>query len=173
MKQEKNSFHTPVLLKVVLDYLNVKPGEVYIDATLGGGGHAKAILENGGSVLGIDQDPQALAYAKRRLQACPAPKARFGGKNVFFKVIEGNFAHLKDIWQDLGTTKVSGVLFDLGVSSHQLETEGRGFSFNCDEELDMRMSPNMAVKAVDLVNGLGRKELNELFTKYGEEKLAR
>lgn len=171
MQNQVDFFHQPVLLNKVVDLLNIKPGEIYVDATLGGGGHAEAILKQGGRVLGIDQDPEALAFARRRLQTCPAPKGSFGGENAF-KAVEGNFADLKQILNQEEVLQAAGILFDLGVSSHQLESKQRGFSFGLDEELDMRMSPKLQVKAADLINGLGRKELYALFTKYGQEKLA-
>lgn len=160
-------FHTPVLLKEVLEFLRIKPGAKYIDATIGGGGHTEAILKLKGEVLGIDCDSEAVGFSKKHLAlACPP--------DVFkWKVVQGNFADLAKIARRNGFNQVAGVLFDLGVSSYQLEKEERGFSFRLDTALDMRMDPFLKVKAVDLINGLTEGEFYELFTKLGEEKLAR
>jgi 16S rRNA (cytosine1402-N4)-methyltransferase len=145
-----SGYHTPVLLNEVIEFLGVKPGEKYIDCTFGGGGHSRAIEKAGGIVLGIDQDPEAQAP------------------------IHGNFAHLKEIATKAGFTQVAGILFDLGVSSHQLETAERGFSFNRSARLDMRMDPVMqTVTAADLINAGGERELANLFWRLGEERASR
>lgn len=181
LNQNNKFFHKSALLKETIDLLNVKPGEVYIDATLGGAGHAEAILKNGGMLLGIDRDPEAVAYAKERLgKACPTigavcPNAKYQsvlGKTSW-QVTVGNFTDLTTIAKNKGINTCSGILLDLGTSFHQLEAAGRGFSFNRDETLDMRMSPELMVKAADLINGLGEKELEKLFSKLGEERLAK
>ncbi len=143
-------YHIPVLLKEVLEALDVKPGKKYIDCTFGGGGHFRAIQKAGGIVLGIDQDPEAKAP------------------------VHGNFAHLKKIAVEAGFNAVDGILMDLGVSSHQLETDYRGFSFNREANLDMRMDPkNQTVTSADLVNAGSEKELANLFWKFGEERANR
>lgn len=170
-------FHTPVLLKEVVEFLKVRKGEKYIDATVGGGGHTEAILKAGGEVLGIDCDPEAVAFSRKHLAlACPVPTERerpSGPPDVFrWKIVQGNFADLKEIAQENGFVSVAGILFDLGVSSYQLKTAERGFSFQADMPLDMRMNPDLKVTAADLINGLTKGELYELFTKYSEEKLA-
>ena len=152
--------HIPVLLEETLAFLSVKPGGLYIDATLGGGGHAQEIIGHGGKVLGIDQDPISLKIARQRLHPTHA------------KVVLGNFADLTTIAHKYNFAQVDGILFDLGVSSFQLDTPERGFSFQTDAPLDMRMSPDLQVTAADLVNALGRKELYELFTKLAQEQLA-
>lgn len=146
-----NGYHIPVLLNEVIAALEVKPGEKYIDCTYGGGGHFRAIQEAGGIVLGIDQDPEAQAP------------------------VHGNFAHLKEIADKVPFSGISGVLFDLGVSSHQLETDYRGFSFKRGglAKLDMRMDQTTGLTAADLINAGGEKELANLFFKYGEERFAR
>lgn len=160
-----NPFHRPVLLKETIGLLKIVPGEWYLDATLGGGGHAEAILRAGGKLLGIDCDKEAIEFSRKRLElACPG---------AFIKIIWGNFAGIGEICQREGLEKFSGILFDLGVSSHQLEAPNRGFSFNRSKILDMRMDSRLGVRAVDLVNGLTEGELYELFNKFGEEKLAR
>lgn len=158
-------FHKPVLLKEVIQYLAVKRGEKYIDATIGGGGHSQKILAFGGKLLGIDCDPEAIKAARNRLStACP---------NASWRLVQGNFVHLKKIAQENNFTQIAGILFDLGVSSHQLKTPERGFSFNLEGPLDMRMDPSLPVTAADLVNGLNQGELVKLFTKLGDERYSR
>ena len=142
-------YHIPVLLKEVLEALEIKPGEKYIDCTYGGGGHFRGIQKAGGIVLGIDQDPEAKAP------------------------VQGNFAHLKEIALQAGFDQVAGILFDLGVSSHQLEMDYRGFSFNKEAKLDMRMDQTAGLTAADLINAGSEKELANLFFKYGEERESR
>jgi 16S rRNA (cytosine1402-N4)-methyltransferase len=164
------NFHKPVLLKEVLNYLNIKKEELYLDATVGGGGHAAAILEKGGRILGIDCDPAAVKAAREYLsQACPIPVSN-RGYGVSWRLAQGNFAHLKTIAEKEGFSPVAGVLFDLGVSFYQLKRSQRGFSFDSQVALDMRMDPELKVTAADLVNGLSKKELNELFKKLADEK---
>lgn len=163
------SFHQPVLLKKSLKYLNIKPGEKYIDATLGGGGHTLAILKSGGHTLSIDCDPEAIQAARKALShACP-PRTSRCRVLPSWRLIQENFVHLKTIAHQNGFKKVAGILFDLGVSTHQLKTSRRGFSFNSEEPLDMRMDPSLTVTAADLINGLHEKELSELFEKLGDE----
>ena len=167
-----NKFHKPVLLKEILDYLNIKREGKYIDATLGGGGHTKAILSLKGNVLGLDCDPEAIKSAGEYLStACPIPDSQMAKleSNTFWCLAKGNFKDLKRIAQEHNFGKVDGILFDLGVSSHQLDTLERGFSFKSEALLDMRMDPELKVTAADLINGLGKKELEKLFLKYGEE----
>lgn len=153
-------YHTSVLLQETIDGLQVKIGKKYIDGTLGAGGHTGEILKHGGVVLGIDQDSDALEEAKKNLAGLPVT------------IVYGNFAHLLTIARENGFEKVAGVLFDIGVSSHQLDSAERGFSFLQDSPLDMRMDKNLHVTAADLINGLTKGELAELFLKYGEEKFA-
>ncbi len=157
-------FHTPVLLAEALAYLDIKEGEKYIDATLGGGGHAKEILARGGIVLGIDCDPEAIDYVRENYQVAL--------KSEQLKIKRGNFLRIKELAAETGFGSVSGVLYDLGMSSYQLDRSGRGFSFKSSEELDMRMDPDLDVTAQDLVNGLTKNELVKLFRVYGEEQFA-
>lgn len=152
-------FHVSVLLQEVVDGLGVLPGKKYIDATVGGGGHALEIVKRNGKVLGIDWDEEALEYVKKI--------------NPNITLARGNFRDIEKIAKENGFSKVSGIIFDLGVSSHQLEDEKRGFSFQKEGPLDMRMSQDLQVRAADLINGLTKGELYELFTKMGEERLAR
>lgn len=153
-------YHIPALLKETIEGLQIKPGDKYIDATLGGAGHTKKIIELGAVVLGIDQDIDAIENAKQ-----------LNLKNL--TLIQGNFAHLKEIAQSQNFYPVDGILFDLGVSTHQLETENRGFSFNTSAPLDMRMDQTLTVSAKDLVNGLNVSELSDLIYKLGEERFAK
>ena len=154
------AIHKPVLLEEALDFLKVEKGKRFIDATVGEGGHALAIVQRGGIVLGIDQDPEILEQAKSRLGNQAA-------------LIQGNFREIERIARENKFTEVDGILLDLGISSWHLKESGRGFSFQKDEPLDMRADPNLNVTAADLLNGLTNHELEELFRKYGEEERAK
>ena len=158
--------HKPVLLEEALDFLKVEKGKRFIDATVGEGGHAVAIAQRGGMVLGIDQDPEILKEATSYLS-----DLGYLGKNVF--LAQGNFREIDRIARENKFTEVDGVLMDLGISSWHLKESGRGFSFQKDEPLDMRANPNLSVTAADLLNGLTNHELEELFRKYGEEERAK
>ncbi|HSD98624.1 MAG TPA: 16S rRNA (cytosine(1402)-N(4))-methyltransferase RsmH [Patescibacteria group bacterium] len=160
-----NSYHKSVLLQEAITALQIEPGKNYIDATLGGGGHTRLVLEKGGIVLGIDQDDDALRYVGENFTS-----AIEDGKLV---LVHGNFGDIARIAKENNFTNIFGVLFDIGVSSHQLDEGTRGFSFLSDSALDMRMDRNLGVTAADLVNGLTKPELIELFTKYGEEVFAK
>jgi 16S rRNA (cytosine1402-N4)-methyltransferase len=177
-----DEFHTPVLLKEVVEFLEVKPGRKYIDATVGGGGHSWEILKRGGVVLGLDVDSEAIAHVKQTLESRNFRILREEKDKVLnisvskypnITLVRGNFARLKEIAERYKFGEVSGVLFDLGVSAFQVLTPKRGFSFESDFPLDMRMDPDLAVTAADLVNGLNKGELYELFSKLGEEDDAR
>ncbi|HXG38926.1 MAG TPA: 16S rRNA (cytosine(1402)-N(4))-methyltransferase RsmH [Bacteroidota bacterium] len=162
----ESTFHTPVLLEEVLHYLLTAPDGVYVDATVGGGGHATAVLEKLGSrglVIGIDTDSDAIAAAQRRLES-------FGQRAV---LVQDNFRNLKAILAARWLQHVDGVLFDLGVSSFQLDEATKGFSFRSDERLDMRMDRRGRIDARVVVNEYSERTLAELFWKYGEEKHAR
>lgn len=159
-----NFEHISVLLNETVDSLNVKKDGIYVDCTAGGGGHSKAVLarlgENG-RLIAIDQDPDAIAVLKERFN---------DDKRV--TVVQKNFSQLKEILSKLDIEYVDGVLADLGVSSHQLDTAERGFSVHNDAPLDMRMSQS-GPTAADLVNKLGERELARIIQTYGEEKFAR
>jgi len=161
-------FHKPVLLNEVIQYLAVKRNGKYIDATVGGGGHAQKVYQLSGQLLGIDFDPEALNSAREYLTtACPArPNV---GPNASWRLALGNFKDLKEIALANGFNQVDGILFDLGVSSHQVTSPRRGFSFNSEAPLDMRMDPKLTVTAADLVNGLTQKELEKLFWEMSQE----
>ena len=158
--------HIPVLLKETMEALAVQPGGRYIDCTLGAGGHAAAILEHsspGGQLLGIDADPEAIKIARARLKA-------YSGSTL---LINENFANLQAICLKYDFFPVHGILFDLGLSSLQLNGNGRGFSFQHDAPLDMRLSPSQEVTAADIINTSPEAELAHLIRKYGEEGYSR
>lgn len=159
-----NNFHTPVLLKETVDLLQVKKGEKYIDATLGGGGHTERILRLGGRVLGIDVDQEALDFVKKKLE--------FRIQNAELILAKGNFREIDKIAHLNSFNKVGGIVFDLGISSYQIDNPKRGFSFLKGGPLDMRMDESLGVKASDLINILPKGELYEIFTKLGEERRA-
>lgn len=165
-----SDYHISVLLNETIQYLNVRKGAKYIDATLGGGGHTLEIVRHGGGVLGLDVDQDALDYVREELRS-KNHELRFDKGNL--TLAKGNFKDIDLIAKREGFEKVSGIVFDLGVSSHQLQIAERGFSFQQDGPLDMRMDQELGVKAADLVNILTRGELYELFTKLGEEYNAR
>ncbi len=175
-------FHQPVLLKEVIKFLKVQPGQIFIDATIGGGGHSQEIIKFGGLIIGLDQDPEALVWAQKKLRsACPTPlypKQRevinqaSGFSKQPFRLIEDNFIHLREIAQRLEIKAVNGIIFDLGTSFHQLTKKEGGFSFNSDS-LDMRMSPKLKVTAADLIAALSENELYQIFTKFSQERRAR
>lgn len=150
-------FHKSVLFQETLDLLRVTEGRKYIDATLGGGGHTKGILDKGGVVLGIDQDIEARKFVSESL-----------GEYQNLVIKEGNFKDIVLLAQD-GFEKVSGILFDLGVSSYQLDTD-RGFSIKRDEKLDMRMDRKQELTAEEIVNTYSVDALADIFMRYGEEE---
>ncbi len=157
--------HIPVLVKEVVHALQVQPGCNYIDATIGLGGHAIAILKQAPQVklLGIDIDPEAIKIAQTRLNQY---------KETII-LVNDNFINISTICQKYNFSPVHGILFDLGVSSLQLDTAERGFSFQKDAPLDMRFSPNQKLTAAELVNTLPEFELAELLRKYGQERYSR
>ena len=161
---EKDYGHKPVLLDECLDALDIKPDGIYLDGTLGRAGHAQAILRRlaGGRLVGIDRDLSAVGAARERL-------AEFGDRVTF---IHGNFADLGNILQKLGITHMDGMLFDLGVSSPQLDEPKRGFSYMHDAPLDMRMDAAAALDAGTVVNTWSYEELRRILYEYGEERYA-
>jgi 16S rRNA (cytosine1402-N4)-methyltransferase len=150
--------HIPVLYQEALDFLKVEPGKVYVDATLGGAGHTRGILERGGLVLGLDQDPEAVA----RAQALGLPGLR---------VYQANFRRLEEVLRQAGVEEVAGILADLGVSSFHLEDPKRGFSYQKEGPLDMRMGEE-GPRAAEVVNTLSLEELYRILRDLGEEKQA-
>ena len=155
--------HKPVLLDETIDSLNVQPGGIYLDGTAGGGGHSAEILRRlgTGTLICVDQDPDAIAVLRERFA---------DSKNV--RIVQSNFSEIPSVLAQVGEDKLDGVLLDIGVSSHQLDSVGRGFSYHYDAPLDMRMSQSGAT-AADLVNTLSYQELAHILFAYGEEKFAR
>lgn len=162
------NYHNPVLLQEAIGFLQVKKGEWYLDCNLGDGGHSLGILCLGGKVLGIDVDPEAVSRAGKRFKEA-------GFTEQDYILVLGNFRDLKQLLlqTELNDQKFSGVLFDLGVSSLQLETPLKGFSFLKNGPLDMRLDPKLQVSALDLVKALNKGELYEIFNKFGEEKFSK
>lgn len=156
--------HKSVLLSESINNLNIKNGRVYVDATLGFGGHSSEILKKNkkGRLICFDQDNEAINYSKEYL-------SKFGDN---FTIIKSNFVNMKSELNKLGITKVDGILFDLGVSSVQLDEAERGFSFHKDAKLDMRMNQDQDLSAYEVVNTYSFKDLVRILTKYGEEKYA-
>ena len=157
--------HIPVLLEETVEALAVQLGGRYIDCTLGTGGHAAAILERsapGGQLLGIDADPEAIRIARERL-------SNYGGSVL---LANDNFVNLQSICNKYGFMPVHGVLFDLGLSTLQLDSGGRGFSFRYDEPLDMRFSPAQEITAADIVNTFPEEEVAEIIRDFGEDRFS-
>jgi 16S rRNA (cytosine1402-N4)-methyltransferase len=155
--------HIPVLLEETIEALNVQPGGRYIDCTIGPGGHAAAILEHsspGGQLLGVDADPKAIKIARTRLEAY--------ANSIL--LVNQNFAELRAICMKYGFFPVHGILFDLGLSSVQLEHNNRGFSFQHDALLDMRLSPSQEITAAIIINASPERQLAHLIKAYGEER---
>ncbi len=162
-EMEDFTYHRPVLATEVVELLAPRPGALVLDGTCGGGGHAEAILQTGADVLGLDQDPDAIAFAAERL-------ASFGGRVTLH---QANFRTAARVLDQLGIAKIGGVLLDLGVSSRQLENADRGFSIMRNGPLDMRMDPRRELTAADVVNSYSEEELTQLFRDLGEEPAAR
>lgn len=154
--------HIPVLFNETIDALNVRPDGIYVDCTAGGGGHCAAVAERltTGRIIAIDQDPEAVANLQERFK-----------NNGRVTIVHDNFVNISSILENLGIEGVDGIMADLGVSSHQLDTDERGFSFHKDAPLDMRMSME-GMSAADLVNTASQSELQKIIYTYGEEKFA-
>ena len=159
--------HYSVLAEETIEYLKVRPDGIYVDGTLGGGGHAARVasrLSEKGRLIGIDQDADAVRAAGERL-------APFGGR---ITILRGNFADMAELLQQIGISRVDGIVLDLGVSSFQLDTPERGFTYRvADAPLDMRMDVRQTKTAADIVNGYGREELYRVIRDYGEERFAK
>lgn len=153
-------YHIPVLLKETLELLNPQEGKVFVDATLGGGGHAEALLTQNSElkIIAFDQDPDAIASAKERLSS---------HNNIEY--IQDNFRNLKKHIKE----PVDGMLFDLGISSYQIDTSSRGFSVQKDGPLDMRMDQTQKINAADMVNTFRQEDLTKIFFEFGEERFSR
>lgn len=159
-----NFNHTPIMLTECIEGLNIKPDGIYVDGTFGGGGHSSKILERltTGKLIAIDKDPVALEVGRQRLGDNP---------NIIF--VKNDFKNFVEILDGLGIDNIDGVLLDLGVSSYQLDTAERGFSYRFDAPLDMRMDTDNSFSAYNVVNEYSEKELSEILFRYGEEPFAR
>jgi 16S rRNA (cytosine1402-N4)-methyltransferase len=161
MLEEK--LHVPVMLQEVLDYLKLKPGQTIVDATLGTGGHALEILKRvtpGGRLIGIDRDENSLSICRQRL-------AEFKDN---LELVHANFADLDRVLADLGIKNIDGIVFDLGISSYQLRDAQRGFSFQEEGPLDMRLDKSSYISAYDLVNNLNENEISQILWNFGQER---
>ena len=157
--------HKSVLLDETIEGLAIKPDGIYVDGTLGGGGHSYHICRNlskQGRLIGIDQDDAAIEAATKRLE-------EFADRVT---IVRSNYCNMKTVLHDLGIDKVDGIVLDLGVSSYQLDTVERGFSYKYDTDLDMRMDRRQSLTAKDIVNNYSEKELFRIFRDYGEEQFA-
>ena len=165
MEKELKFSHRSVLLDECIDGLNIKPDGVYVDGTAGGGGHSFEIARRlvGGRLICIDQDSAAIEAASKKL-------APFSDKVT---IVRNNFSHIADVCEELGVDKIDGILLDLGVSSYQLDTAERGFSYNADAPLDMRMDERASLNAEIVVNTYSASELTRILFEYGEEKFSR
>jgi len=160
-----NFHHVSVLLSESIDGLDIKPDGIYVDATAGGAGHSLEIvkkLNDSGRLISLDRDPEAVATASVRLSVY---------KNA--QVIQCNYSEMREELDRLCIDKVDGVLMDLGVSSHQLDTESRGFSYHADAYLDMRMNKTIGISAADIVNTYSEAEIAKIIFEYGDEKFSR
>ncbi len=156
--------HYPVMLSECIENLNIKPDGIYVDGTAGGGSHSEEILKKltTGKLISIDQDGDAIATCQKRFE-------KYGERSI---LVRNNFSNLEDILNELNIENVDGVLLDLGVSSHQLDTPARGFSYNSDARLDMRMDPRSPLSAFEIVNEYSENDLKRIIRDYGEEKFA-
>nr|WP_027870206.1 16S rRNA (cytosine(1402)-N(4))-methyltransferase RsmH [[Eubacterium] cellulosolvens] len=157
--------HKSVLLTETIDYLAIRPDGIYVDGTLGGGGHSLEIcrkLTDGGRLIGIDQDEDAIRAAQARL-------AEYKDRVT---ILRGNYRNMVQMLSEIGVTSVDGILLDLGVSSYQLDTAERGFTYREDTRLDMRMDRRQPLSAYEVVNGYAKEKLYQIIRDYGEEKFA-
>ena len=164
MDEKKEFSHYSVLLNECIDGLDIDPNGIYVDGTAGGGGHSFAIASrlSGGRLIAIDQDEAAIAAASARL-------APLGDRAT---VVRNNFCHVADVCRELGIEQIDGLLLDLGVSSYQLDTPERGFSYNADAPLDMRMDKRGALTAYNVVNEYSEEKIKKILYEYGEERFS-
>lgn len=157
--------HISVLLKETVDGLNIAPDGIYVDGTMGGGGHSREILKklNSGKLIGFDRDETAIGVCRERL-------SEFGDRVEF---VNRNFFEIKDVLSELGIDKIDGAVLDLGVSSYQLDNAERGFSYQHDAPLDMRMNRQDTLTAKDVVNSYSQEQLADIIFKYGEDRWAK
>lgn len=159
------AYHLSVMMEETLEALNIQPDGIYLDGTVGGGGHSSRILEqlDNGLLIAMDKDDEALRYSKNRLK-------KIGGN---FVLARGDFAHAQDLFDELEIDVIDGALLDLGVSSHQLDEALRGFSYHQDAPLDMRMDRSQRISASTIINEYSEDDLTEILYRFGEEKWAR
>ncbi len=153
-------YHIPIMADEIISYLEVEKGRLYLDATLGGGGHTQRILDAGGSVVAIDRDDDAIEYCKAHVK----------GDITYIK---GQYENAAELLASVGITKIDGAVVDCGVSSHQLDDAERGFSYMHDGRLDMRMDRTQNFSAYDVVNSYSQERLEDIIRRYGEESFAR
>jgi 16S rRNA (cytosine1402-N4)-methyltransferase len=159
----EEKLHIPVMLHEVIDYLDPAPGQIIVDATLGTGGHSLEILKKitpGGRLIGIDRDEDSLAICRQRF-------SEFSGS---YELVHANFVDLDQVLEKLGIDKIDGIVFDLGISTYQLKDIERGFSFQQEGPLDMRMDKSSYISAYDLVNNLNENEISHLLWSFGQER---
>jgi len=159
----EEKLHIPVMLHEVIDYLGLVPGATIVDATIGTGGHSLEILKKitpGGKLIGLDRDENSLAVCRQRL-------AEFNGS---FELVHSSFADLDQVLEKLGIEKIDGIVFDLGISTYQLKDIERGFSFQQEGPLDMRMDQSSYISAYDLVNNLNESEISNILWSFGQER---
>ena len=159
-----SEYHVPIMLREVIDALDVKEGGVYLDGTTGGGGHSEAILKNGGRAICIDRDDEALNESRKRFES--------DGLDGY-TLVKSNFKDADKVLDDLGIDFIDGALLDLGISSHQIDEPTRGFSYRFDGRLDMRMDESQPLSAYDVINGYDERDLERILFTYGEERFAR
>ena len=163
VEENSSCLHKPVMVKEIIEYLQLRPGQLFVDATIGTAGHSLSILERitpGGKLIGIDRDEDSLSVARGRLKAF--------SQNL--ELIHGNFTDIDLVLEKIGLNKIDGILFDLGISSYQLGSPLRGFSFQEDGPLDMRMDRSSYIAAYDLLNNLNEDEISEMLWAFGQER---
>lgn len=159
-----SEYHVPVMLEECLNALDVRKGGIYLDGTLGGGGHSSEILRRGGTLIALDRDNDAIAESKTRFE-----KENLSG----FTIVKSNFHDAAKVLDELGVKEIDGALLDLGISSHQIDDPERGFSYRFDGKLDMRMDGDSGITAYDVVNEYSEDELVKILFEYGEERFAK
>lgn len=159
-----SGYHVPVMLEECLSALNVRKGGIYLDGTLGGGGHSSEILKRGGTLIALDRDNEAIAESKKRFE-----DEKLSG----YTIVKSNFHDAAKVLDDLGVDGIDGALLDLGISSHQIDDPERGFSYRFDGKLDMRMDNDGGITAYDVVNEYSEDELVKILFGYGEERFAK
>ena len=161
-----SEYHVPVMLEETVGALNVKEGRLYFDGTLGGGGHSERILRGGGRLIATDRDGEAIDYALGRF----SKNSEYNGR---YTLVRDNFKNVLQVLKNRGVTELDGAVLDLGISSHQIDDAGRGFSYMNDAQLDMRMDRDQFLSAMTVVNDYGEDELSRIIYTYGEERAAR